>query len=199
MRRLIFYLIFIAVCIASAQGQSLGSVYHHTRYATVLDGDTIPLYHLREVSVTGWTRPLLTEREIQHNKKLIRNVKKMLPYAKIGKQRLDLLESQIAQMPKRDRKAAIKKAESDITAEFSDELKKCTFSQGKVLIKLIDRETGRTAYKLVDDLRGRFRTTFYQVFARIFGLNLKTHYDPNGNKEDNLMERIVLSIERGLI
>lgn len=166
------------------------------RFGIIVDGDTIPYYHLNEVRVVE-SASLLTEQEIRKNQKLIRNVKKMLPYAKIGKQRLDELERQIADLPKRERKAAIKAAEKELLADFSDELKDCTFSQGKVLLKLIDRETGRSSYLLVDELRGSLRAGFYQTFARLFGYNLKARYDPKHNKEDNLIERIVLSVERG--
>lgn len=166
------------------------------RFGIIVDGDTIPYYRLNEVKVVE-SASLLTEKEIRKNQKLIRNVKKMLPYAKIGKQRLDELELRIADMPKRQRKEAIKQAEKDLLADFSDELKACTISQGMVLLKLIDRETGRTSYVLVDELRGKIRAGFYQTFARLFGYNLKSQYDPRKNKEDNLIERIVLSIERG--
>ena len=169
---------------------------HHVCFATVYEGDTIPLFYLKEVSVVE-SFSLLTNAEIKRNQKLIRNVKKMLPYAKEGKRRLDLLEQQVAKVPAKQRKAMIKKAEKELLADYTDELKECTFSQGKVLLKLIDRETGRTSYVLVDELRGKFRASFYQVFARLFGFNLKAHYDPQHNKSDNLMERVVRSVELG--
>ena len=85
----------------------------------------------------------------------------------------------------KQRKELIKQAEKDLLADYEEELKACTFSQGKVLIKMIDRETGRTSYVLVNELRGKLRASFYQVFARIFGFNLKTHYDPQHDKKDN--------------
>ena len=72
-----------------------------------------------------------------------------------------------------------------------------TFSQGKVLLKLVDRETGTTSYVLVGELRGKMRASFYQTFARIFGYNLKAHFDPQHNKEDDLIDRIVRAIELG--
>ncbi|MCQ2273214.1 MAG: DUF4294 domain-containing protein [Bacteroidales bacterium] len=168
----------------------------NVRFGAVLDGDTVPYYHLKEISIIE-SASLLTQQEIRKNQKLIRNVKKMLPYAKIGKQRLDELERRVADLPKRERKEAIKKAEKDLLADFSDELKACTISQGKVLLKLIDRETGRTSYVLVDELRGKLRAGFYQTFARLFGYNLKAGYSPRTNKEDNLIERIIISIEHG--
>ena len=187
-------LLFLLAAAFPLQGQVIAE--RKVRFGIIVDGDTLPYYHLKEIRVIE-SASLLSETEIRKNQKLIRNVKKMLPYAKIGKQRLDELELRIADMPKRQRKEAIKQAEKDLLADFSDELKACTISQGMVLLKLIDRETGRTSYVLVDELRGKIRAGFYQTFARLFGYNLKSQYDPRKNKEDNLIERIVLSIERG--
>ncbi|MBR1765452.1 MAG: DUF4294 domain-containing protein [Bacteroidales bacterium] len=168
----------------------------HYTFATIIDGDTVPLYYLRDVSVY-MSGMLLTPKEIKNNAKLIRNVRLMLPYAREAKRRLDVLEVEIAALPKKDRKAAIKKAEQKLKDDYKDELSKRTFSQGLVLIKLIDRETSRTAYSLVGELRGSFRAGMYQALARLFGYNLKTKYDPDHDKKDELMERIVKSIERG--
>ena len=168
----------------------------HYVFATVLDGDTVPLFYLREVNVYA-SGMLLTAKEIKNNAKLIRNVRLMLPYAREAKRRLDALEVEIAGLPKKQRKAAIKKAEQQLKDDYKDQLSKYTFSQGLVLIKLIDRETSRTAYALVGDLRGSFRAGLYQALARLFGYNLKTKYDPKHDKKDELIERIVISIERG--
>ena len=196
MKKVLFIALLTAACVLSLPVQSQVDATRKVRFGIIVGGDTIPYYRLTEVKVVE-SGSLLTEKEIRKNQKLIRNVKKMLPYAKIGKQRLDELELRVADMSKRDRKAAIKQAEKDLLADFSDELKACTISQGMVLLKLIDRETGRTSYVLVDELRGKIRAGFYQTFARLFGYNLKAQYDPKHNKEDNLIERIVLSIEHG--
>lgn len=168
----------------------------HYSFATVVDGDTIPLVYLREVNVYA-SGMLLTAKEIKKNAKLIRNVRLMLPYAREAKHRLDALEVEIANLPKKERKAAVKRAEQKLKDDYKDQLSKYTFSQGLVLIKLIDRETSRTAYSLVGELRGSFRAGLYQALARLFGYNLKTKYDPEHDKKDELMERIVKSIERG--
>ena len=165
-------------------------------FGTILDGDTIPMFKLQEVVVKeAWS--LLTAKEIKQNQKLIRNVKKMLPYAKEGKRRLDILEQQCAEVTAKQRKELIKQAEKDLLSDYSDELKKCTFAQGKVLLKMVDRETGSTSYVLVNELRGKLRASFYSTFARLFGYNLKAHYDPVHNKEDSLIERIIQSVEAG--
>lgn len=172
------------------------SVMGHYTFGTVLDGDTIPLYQLREVQVYA-SGMLLTQKEIKKNAKLIRNVRLMRPYALEGKRRLDALESEIALLPKKQRKAAIKQAEKDLLRDYKGEISNYTFSQGLVLIKLIDRETNRTAYKIVGELRGSLRAGLYQTLARLFGYNLKDQYDPKHNSKDNLIERIVISMERG--
>lgn len=187
----ILFLLFYAV--SSLQAQD-----HNVRFATILDGDTVPLYYLKEVGIVE-SFALLSPAEIRKNQKLIRNVKLMLPFAKEGKRRLDVLEKQIEAMPRKQRKEAIKQAEKQLLDDYAGELKNYTFSQGLVLIKLIDRETGRTSYALVDELRGKLRASFYQIFARVFGYNLKTHYDPLHNKKDNLMERVVISVEHGYL
>lgn len=170
----------------------------HYTYATILDGDTVPLYILRDVNIWG-TYLLLTPEEVKKNSKLIRNVKLMLPYAREAKRRLDVLEVEIANMPAKDRKAALKKAEKDIENEYTKDLKKRTYSQGLVLIKLIDRETSRSAYSLVSDLRGSFRATLYQACAWLFGYNLKDKFDPANDSKDNLIDRIVRSVDRGVL
>lgn len=196
MKRLFFVtlIVLLASAVSPAQGQVV--MDRKVRFGIIVEGDTIPYYRLKEIRVIE-SASLLSETEIRKNQKLIRNVKKMLPYAKIGKQRLDVLEKEIADLPKRERRAAIRAAEKNLLADFSDELKDCTISQGKVLLKLIDRETGRTSYVLVDELRGKLRAGFYQAFARLFGYNLKAAYDPRNNEDDNLIERIVLSVEHG--
>lgn len=167
-------------------------------YAAVIEGDTIPYYHLQEVEISGLIA-YLTPDEIRKNQRLIRNVKKVLPYAKMGKERLDQIERKAASMSERDRAQYIKKMEKDLLAEFTDELKALTISQGKVLLKMVDRETNRTAYMLVDEMRGRLRAGFYNTFAKIFGYNMKKRYDPLHNKEDNLLERVILSVEAGRV
>lgn len=169
---------------------------HKVCFGTVVDGDTIPLFYLKEVEVRS-SQLLLSSQEIRKNKKLIRNVKLMLPYAREGKSRLDALELEIAQLPRSERKEAIKKAERQLLDDYGKDLKKYTFSQGLVLIKLIDRETGRTTYRIVDELRGKLRASFYQLFARLFGYNLKTGFDPAHDKTDDLIDRIVISIDYG--
>jgi len=180
---------------ASFRQRALARGEHYT-LGMVLDGDTIPYIKLKEVKVYA-SGMLLTPKEIKNNAKLIRNVRLMLPYAQEGKRRLDALEVEIAQLPKKQRKAAIKQAEEDLLRDYKGEISNYTFSQGLVLIKLIDRETSRSAYNIVGELRGKLRAGLYQTLAKLFGYNLKTTFDPKNDPKDNLIDRIVISIERG--
>lgn len=165
-------------------------------YASIVDGDTIPLVHLKPIVIARkWA--LLTEKEIRKNQKLIRNVKKVLPYAKEARKRLQELEKEMAGMSPKKQKEYVKQVEQEVLDDFYEDLEKLTFSQGKVLLKLVDRETGNTSYALVADLRGKFRASFYNTFARMFGFNMKERFDPKHNKEDNLLERITRSVELG--
>lgn len=158
------------------------------------NNDTIPMIKLKEVRIVS-SRNLLTPEEIRRNKKLIRNAKIVLPYAKMAKNKLYDLNNRMLSMSERERKAFMKTAEKEIEQEYAEQLKKLTISQGHLLIKLVDRETGSTSYSLVKELRGSFRAFFYQTFAKLFGYDLKAEYDPVNNKKDNLIERVVRAIE----
>ncbi len=164
-------------------------------YARMLDGDTIPVILLSEVKVFSM-RPYETKREARRMTKLIRNVKKVYPYAKLAGLKLMEYEEILAGIEdKKARKKIMKQAEKELDEEFGDDLRDLTFSQGKILIKLVYRETGASSYDLVAELRGKFRAFFWQTFARIFGFNLKNEYDPEG--EDKDIEFIVQMIEAG--
>ena len=171
---------------AFGQAPGNGTVKGHYTFGTVLDGDTVPLYYLKEVTVYS-SGMLLTPKEIRQNTKLIKNVRLMRPYV------------EIAALPRKERKAAIKEAERQLLADYKGELENYTFSQGLVLIKLIDRETNRSAYKIVGELRGSLRAGLYQTIAKLFGYNLKDTFDPKHNKKDDLIDRICISIDRGQI
>ena len=165
--------------------------------ATVVIGDTIPVVSLREVEIFSLLTPT-TRRERNQLTKLIRDVKKVYPFARLAGIQVRKYSKLIEEANnERESKRIMKEAEREITERYGDELRNLTFSQGKVLIKLIDRETGDCSYNLVEELRGNFTAFFYQAFARIWGYNLKVKYDPEG--EDKQIETIVKMIERGQI
>jgi hypothetical protein len=160
----------------------------------VVDGDTIPLIQLREVSIYSWKK--LSASEERKLTKLMKNVKIVYPYARLAGIKLEEYKDTLILAPDdRTRRQIMKRVEDELDAEYGQELRDLTVTQGKILIKLVDRETGESTYDLVADLRGEFRAIFYQTFARIFGLNMKIKYDPEG--EDREIENIVRMIESG--
>ncbi len=165
--------------------------------ARVLDGDTIPIIGLDEIEIYSLVIPK-SKKGRKKLTRLIKNVKKVYPWAKLAGIQLRNYEEELLAAPNdRERRKIMKKAEKEINDKYGGDLKKLTFSQGKILIKLVDRETGSSSYSLVQELRGNFTAFFYQAFARIWGYNLKIKYDPEG--EDRQIETIVRMIERGQI
>jgi len=188
-----WYLIIILLLISYA-GISQNTD-HKVVNAIVIDGDTIPDVTLDEVEVLLLKYPK-SKRGKRWLTRYVKNVKKVLPYAKLAGAKLREYEVILknAESDKQRRKI-MKQAEKEINEEYGDKLKDLTFSQGFILIKLIDRETGNSSYELVQELRGKFTAFFYQTFARLWGYNLKVKYDPNG--EDRQLEVIVRLIELG--
>lgn len=163
--------------------------------AKIVDGDTVITYDLPEHMVSA-KLPRKLRSLARKNNRLIYNVKKVYPYAKLAGIKLNEYEDILKNAETdAERKRLMKQAEEELKEEFEDDLKKLTFTQGLILIKLVDRETGNSSYVLVQELRGNFTAFFWQTFARIFGYNLKTEYDPDG--EDKAIEEIVVMIENG--
>lgn len=187
-----FLVVFFLLCSVFVKAQQRGGM---VVFGTIYEGDTIPMMYLDAVCVRAYVSPL-TEEEKRKYRKLIRNVKIVYPYAKQAGVLLDRYNIVLAQA-KNDsqRKKIMKQAEKEIEYKFGPRLKKLNRSQGKILIKLIDRETGSDSYALVKELRGNFRAFFYQALGKLFGYNLRSKYDPVNNEEDRMIERIIYGIE----
>lgn len=128
--------------------------------------------------------------------RLVANIKKVLPLAKECNQIILETGAYLQTIPtKKERDAHMKAVEKGLKEEYTPRIKKLTYSQGKLLIKLIDRETHSTGYELIQAFLGPVRAGFYQAFAWVFGASLKKRYDPKG--ADRLVERIVLQVEAG--
>ncbi len=154
----------------------------------VVDGDTIVIYNLPTFTKID-AKDTVAMRKFR---KLVRDVRRALPYAKMAAFRLQLMEQNLALMEdKKQRKAYIKETEKAIKDQFMDDLTKLTITQGKILVKLIHRETGQTTYELLKDYKGSAGTFFWQTLAKTFGSNLKQEYDP---VEDYQIEMIIKSL-----
>jgi hypothetical protein len=197
-KSIILLSVFILV-IGTASAQQVADTSHVSDtlvvLATVEDGDTTLIVQLPEVSVYAM-RLFDSRRDIRKVNRLIHHVKKVYPYAKLAGIKLREYDKILMEASSdSERRKIMRRAEKELNEQFGGELKDLTFTQGKILLKLIDRETTNTSYDLVKDLRGGFTAFFYQGFARIWGYNLKDRYDPEG--EDELIETIVILIERG--
>ncbi|MEI7500834.1 MAG: DUF4294 domain-containing protein [Bacteroidota bacterium] len=168
-----------------------------TNSIKIIDGDTVALIDIKPVVIFPPIK-VETRRELVRYDRLVHNVKKVYPYAKLAGQKLLAYKTILDTIPtERARKLFIKKVEKELENQFGDEIKDLSFSQGKILIKLIYRETGNSTFDIVKELRGGFTAFIWQTLARIFGYNLKTNYDPGGS--DQAIEQIVLMIEAGAI
>lgn len=159
--------------------------------AEVHGDDTLIIQNLQPVVIFAWK-----ERPDRKTRRLIRNVKKVYPYARLAGIKLRSYSQRLMEADsKKERRRLMRQAEQELKEDYGDDLRKLTFTQGHILLKLIDRETGDTSYELVEELRGKFAAFFWQSFARIFGFNLKRDYDPDG--KDRKIEEIVQLIEQG--
>ena len=161
--------------------------------------DTILIVRLPEVDIDLMSRYFQIA-DTRQGRRLVNNVRKVYPYAKIAGDKLQAYDTLLANITnKNERRNMMRMAEDEITSQYTEDLKHLTFSQGAILIRLIDRETGSTSYQVVQELRGKMRAFFYQGFARLWGYDLKSEYDPKNNPEDDEIETIVTLLERGQI
>ena len=159
----------------------------------LIEGDSIPQYGitLKEVVVFQPLR-FKTREELKRYVLLRRRVFRVYPYAKLAADRLTVLNDRLNKIEsKRGRKKYLKRLEKFIYEEFEEELKKLSKSQGRILIKLVHRQTGSTTFDLVKELRTGWKAFVYQTTASLFSLSLKDQYNPEEILEDYLIEDIL--------
>ena len=159
------------------------------------DGVTLPEVEIKEVTV--YAHPQFPRKsDFRKYERLVYNLKKAYPFALIVRNKLAKVNEDIGNIKSdKERREYIKKVEKEVFAEYEGDIRDMTITQGRLLIKLIDRETQNTSYALIKDYRGKLAAAFWQGIARIFGTNLKEEYDPNG--EDAIIESIILEIDAG--
>ena len=128
----------------------------------------------------------------------VRDVRKTLPYAKLAFSTLCETYEYIQTIPdKKEREKHLKQLEKDIFEQYKPVVKNMTKGQGKILLKLINRETDQSSYSIVKAFLGTFRAGFWQTFGRFFGMNMKSGFKPEKNEEDAIIDRIATLIEQG--
>ncbi len=195
-------LIFVVVGIltvgsVSAQDASGSRPKQYYLKPEIMDGDTVPHILLNEVTIIPpWN--FTSRREYNQYQRLVRNIKVTLPYARIAAERLAQMNAEMARIKDdRDRRRYLRDAEKQLFAEFEQPLRRLSFTQGRLLIKLIDRETGDTSYNLIREYKGGVSAFFWQGIARLFGANLKDEYDAENN--DKMIEHIISLIDMGVL
>ena len=191
-RKLFIALFFSFIAAAAYSQQQTTTINGYMVPVCVYKGDTIPAVQLPNVYIF---RPLKfkNEKERREYYRLVRNVKKTLPLAReINRAVIETYEYIETLPDKKAREKHLKLVEKGLKEQYTPIMKKLTFSQGKLLIKLVNRQTDSSSYELVKAFMGPFKAGFYQTFAALFGASLKKEYHPEG--EDRLTERVVLLV-----
>ncbi len=161
----------------------------------LLDGDSVLFMQMNKVYVYPQAE-FKNERQRKAYNRLVYNVKKVLPIAKEVNQIVLETYEYLETLPdKKARSAHMKKVESEIYEKYKPRMKKLSYSQGKLLIKLVNRECNSSSYEIVKAFMGSIRAGFWQAFAWAFGASLKKEYDAEGT--DRLTERVILLVESG--
>jgi len=156
---------------------------------TIVNGDTFFITDVAEVKVLSFKN----KKEQKKYNILKRRVLKVYPFAMSAKEKLMNIQIGLDSIPKRrHKKRYTKEVAKWVKEEYADRLKNLTMSEGKILVKLIYRETNTTSYEIVKSYRGRFNAFFWQTMAKFWDNNLKTEYDPVNNREDMLIEHILI-------
>ena len=168
----------------------------------VIEGDTIPRQYitLNEVILL---KPLQFDSEEARKDYLIlrRRTRKVYPYAKLAAERLMVMNERLSAMERKsERRKYIKIVQKYLEEEFAKDLKNMTRSEGRILVKLIHRQTGQTVYELVKEFRSGWRAFRYNTTASLFNISLKSKYEPATHREDFLIEDILLrSFQEGIL
>ena len=158
----------------------------------VENGDSIAVIHITPV------RKYARKPDMRRYARMVRAVKRVYPIAEEAKTLMASMEQELLALPnKKQQKLYIKGIEKRLVREYTPVIKKMTIYDGKVLLKLIDRQVDNTAFEIIKEFRGGFEAGMWQALAKIFGNNLKTDYDPE--KDDKLLEYVVTLYEKGLL
>ncbi|MDO5524293.1 MAG: DUF4294 domain-containing protein [Bacteroidia bacterium] len=210
MRRFIqIWFLFSAVAVFNSQAQDLiadnstPATQQSTLYllpnvypAIIIGSDTVACIHLHDFIKYSPMRFANNRQQAQYTR-LIRDVKRTLPYAKeIAVIITETYEYMETLPDDKARQQHLNKMEKYLMAEYTPKMRKLTRSQGQLLMKLVDRETNSSSYHIIDAYMGSAKAFFYNAFASVFGNSLKRRYNPYD--EDRLTERACVMVEQGI-
>lgn len=181
--------VLVSILVFSQEEAKTDSISLNEKYI-VFKGDTL-LIKLHEVQLLKKLK-FKTDYDRRYYFWFRKKVLKAYPFAKMGAERLAILNERLLKIKsKRQKRKYTKLIQKYMEGEFTNQLKKLTRTEGRILIKLIDRQTGETAFQLVKNLRSGWKAFWYNTTAKMFKLSLKSIYDPINNKEDYLIEDIL--------
>lgn len=195
----------VTFCVIHAYGQDDGEVRLKVRayegYTRFVDeyGDTCRMTYIKNITVYPPMK-FKNKKEEEFYWKTVRDVKKTLPYAKLAFSTLCETYEYIQTIPdKKMRERHLKMLEKDIFNQYKPVVKKMTKGQGKVMLKLINRETDQTSFNIVKAFLGSFRAGFWQTFGRFFGINMRAGFQPEKNRDDAIIDRVATLVEQGAL
>ncbi|MCX7744200.1 MAG: DUF4294 domain-containing protein [Flavobacteriales bacterium] len=208
MKHWVFILIILVLPIQQTASQVVNGKngYTWTQVDTSKTGGQIKYYAYTEDSTLVKYLPqfeVLTLRTFVKKKdqrkydRLVRHVKKVYPFAKLAGERMKAYALTLESLSKKERKNLVRSFEEEIKKTHGQDLKKLTPGQGRILLKLIDRETGNTPYELIEELRGSFAAIFWNITASFFDFDLKEGFDPSTREEDLYIDEICRMIDAG--
>ncbi len=160
----------------------------------IINGDTSYMYNMATFSVVD-LKPYGNEEKDRLFRKLRFHVKKVYPYAKVAADKLTMYNEQLKTVTsERKKRKLMKLREKALKEEFEDVIKNMSKTSGRVLIKLIDRETGQSTYEIIKEMRGTIKAWTYQGLGKLYGADLKQRFDPKNSEEDEMIERVVQSL-----
>lgn len=195
MFKYILSLLFTVITICAYGQNDYDPLPHNQQRVVIENGDTIPFVRLRSVYIFP---PMVFKNKKQEMEywRIVRDVKRTLPYAKLIYETLIETYDYMETLPsEKDKTKHLKKMEKELFQTYKPILKKLTLRQGKLLIKLIDRECNQSSYLLIKAFLGTFRAGFWNTFASLFGASLKQEWDPQG--DDKQLEMICILVESG--
>lgn len=193
----VIFILIVQILTPSVMLSQVDTARTNSMMMSVIGEDTLMSVKMAEIKIYAPPKHKSWWAKNRYNRK-VRNIKKVLPYAKdAGRIIMETNDSLIKIESKKERKKYLKMREKFLFNKYEKKLRKLTFSQGRLLIRLIDRETNQTAYKTVREYKGKFKAWFWNSIAYLFRSSLKYKYDPNGRDKET--ERIIYMIEMGMI
>ena len=194
-RQIILFLLFLSLCCLETKAQSV--IRQAVPDFATGKNDSLKVMTLYDIYIYP-PQAFRNPAEEQQYQKLIRDVKKTLPYSKLIYNTLIETYEYIMTLPtEKEREEHLKRMEKELYNEYVPVLKKMTLTQGKLLIRMVDRECNQSSFEILKAFLGSFRAGFWNFFAGLFGASLKTSWDPNGKDAD--AERIIELVEMGFL